>query len=88
MKGRGIVKISTLASLVIIVSTLFAMSGKMFDIIDNGIEKKITAIIDKDPRWRLLDKIKKDTEEIKLLIAIMNRDNPEYQKAVEALRTR
>jgi pyruvate-formate lyase-activating enzyme len=84
-KRKNIVWVASVVSIIGGCIFIFGVSAKC---IDRHIEVCAVRAIDRDPRLAVIQKIKDDTEEIKMLIAIMNRDNPEYEKAVKALKAR
>jgi len=85
---KRIITISTMAGIAVICTAVVGLSGKANDCLNKKIEVVANKQIDKDPRLAVIPKIKKDTEDIKLLIAIMNKNNPNYDEAMKILKSR
>ena len=76
-----------IAALITITGGIIVLAEKTNLCIDKKIESVIDRQLDSDPRIGVCISIKEDIEEIRLILAFMNKDNPEYKKTVEVIRS-
>lgn len=76
-----------IAALITITGGIIVLAEKTNSCIDKKIESVIDRQLDADPRIGVCISIKEDIEEIRLILAFMNKDNPEYKKTVEVIRS-
>jgi predicted RND superfamily exporter protein len=82
------ITIVSVASAVAIIATITALYGRAVTCFDLKVIKMVDDRVEHDPRFDCIENIRDDIEEIKLMIAIMNQGNPEYEKAIKILRNK